>query len=962
MQKELLQFKMQKVWILVDLPHRKRAIGHTQEEGINYEEVFAPVARIEAIRLFLAYASFMGFMVYQMDVKSPFLYGTIEEEVYVCQPPGFEDPDHPDKVYKVVKTLYGLHQAPRACQPTFAVRNTLEKEKVLQDLDMLAFDAALREYCDRNYHQLLSIITEKVHQEKVQQEKLKEVKARLNFEKASQHYESGTPNPVEIHNIKQRDGESTEEFVRRYKLECRDAKGAPKCMKISGFMHGITKPELIKRLHDEIPKSVDEIMRQEAGHKQNYKKGGFLNQQRPERKHDRQIEEMLKDKKLSHLLKELKQNNEKYQANEAKKGKTSGKDKPMAIRWQMKQKRGKPQEKTNQWQYDGEEDETKGPMIIEAKMERHFVHRVYLDEGSSSEILKDRSKENPDSAVYSSRNAKIPSERRIGHITKQHDYSIRMHNGFRTRSAAAHNKPSHRRKNSASNSPRISGTNNINRLYFNRRKTEGASACKIFVNEVCPLDKRRWDKHIREISWRMFVDFKDLNKACPKDGYPLSEIDWKVESLSEMAFKEMRKLIAELTMLTAPKEKEELIIYLAAAKEAISAVLIRERDGKQMPIYFVSRTLIGLEINYTPMEKLILALILADFIMERPEDDPPDTPMEDKEELLDLWILFTDGSSCIDDSGAGLIITNPKRSEFTYALSFAHLSKQVLVDELKEKSIDERQVLAVVEEEGRTWMTLIYEYLSEKILPEEKRKAKAICHKASRYFMTNEILYKRSFPGPWSPCVGLLQENYVLREIHEGSCSMHVDPRSMVAKALRSGYYWPTMHTDARKLIKECSSCQRINIEGPFSEGPGKVKFLIVAIDYFTKWIEVKPVANITGAQFIDNPFKDWCKKLCIRQCFASDKHPQANGLVARANRSLGKGIKAQLDERSKNWLEEISHVLWVHRTMIKSCNGETSFSLTYGTKAMIQVEDDMPTLRNAEVDMIKMTRLRKLT
>nr|GFB45255.1 uncharacterized mitochondrial protein AtMg00810-like [Tanacetum cinerariifolium] len=92
------------------------AQGHTQEEGIDYEEVFAPVSRIEAIRLFLAYASFMGFMVNQMDIKSAFLYGTIEEEVYVCQPPGFEYHDYPDKVYKVVKALYGLHQAPRACK------------------------------------------------------------------------------------------------------------------------------------------------------------------------------------------------------------------------------------------------------------------------------------------------------------------------------------------------------------------------------------------------------------------------------------------------------------------------------------------------------------------------------------------------------------------------------------------------------------------------------------------------------------------------------------------------------------------------------------------------------------------------------------------------------------------------------------------------------------------------------
>nr|GEX44358.1 hypothetical protein [Tanacetum cinerariifolium] len=113
-------FKMQKVWVLVDLPHGKRAIGHTQEDDIDYEEVFALVTRIEAIRLFLAYASFMGFIVYQMDVKSAFLYGTIKEVVYVCQPPGFEDPDYLDKVYKVVKALYRLHQAPRDWYETLA--------------------------------------------------------------------------------------------------------------------------------------------------------------------------------------------------------------------------------------------------------------------------------------------------------------------------------------------------------------------------------------------------------------------------------------------------------------------------------------------------------------------------------------------------------------------------------------------------------------------------------------------------------------------------------------------------------------------------------------------------------------------------------------------------------------------------------------------------------------------------
>ncbi|GKE06237.1 putative ribonuclease H-like domain-containing protein [Tanacetum coccineum] len=94
--------------------------GYTQEKGIDYDEVFPPVARIEAVRLFLSCASFKDFMVYQMDVKSAFLYGKIEEEVYVFQPPGFEDPNFPDRVYKVEKVLYGLHQAPRAWYETLS--------------------------------------------------------------------------------------------------------------------------------------------------------------------------------------------------------------------------------------------------------------------------------------------------------------------------------------------------------------------------------------------------------------------------------------------------------------------------------------------------------------------------------------------------------------------------------------------------------------------------------------------------------------------------------------------------------------------------------------------------------------------------------------------------------------------------------------------------------------------------
>nr|GEW00288.1 retrotransposon protein, putative, unclassified [Tanacetum cinerariifolium] len=146
MQEELLQFTIQNVWILVDCPKGIRPIGtkwvlknkkdergivirnkarlvaqgHTQEEGIDYEEVSALVPRIEAIKLFLAYASFIGFIVYQIDVKSAFLYGTIDKEVYVMQPLGFQDLEFPDRVYKVEKAMYGLHQASRAWYGTLS--------------------------------------------------------------------------------------------------------------------------------------------------------------------------------------------------------------------------------------------------------------------------------------------------------------------------------------------------------------------------------------------------------------------------------------------------------------------------------------------------------------------------------------------------------------------------------------------------------------------------------------------------------------------------------------------------------------------------------------------------------------------------------------------------------------------------------------------------------------------------
>ncbi|GJQ88956.1 reverse transcriptase domain-containing protein [Tanacetum coccineum] len=276
-------------------------------------------------------------------------------------------------------------------------------------------------------------------------------------------------------------------------------------------------------------------------------------------------------------------------------------------------------------------------------------------------------------------------------------------------------------------------------------------------------------------------------KECIKK----SNFHWTPEE--EQAFKQLKHHLLELPLLVVPKPKEELIIYLYASYGAVSAVLMTERGTFQMPVYFVSRALQGPELNYAPMEKLVLELVFAakrhyagrtqyhvsakdirertdpsGFLVEKPDEAPPDKSVVETPQ--EPWTLFMDGSSCVDGSGAGLILTSPEGTEIaaqigvhnlhvsvdsklvvnqvlgTYiakeenmvkylekaknlisgfgnfsisqvprsknkkadalskiaSTSFAHLSKQVLVEVLKEKSIQEKEVATVVEEEGPT--------------------------------------------------------------------------------------------------------------------------------------------------------------------------------------------------------------------------------------------------------------------
>ncbi|GJV47659.1 reverse transcriptase domain-containing protein [Tanacetum coccineum] len=513
---------------------------------------------------------------------------------------------------------------------------------------------------------------------------------------------------------------------------------------------------------------------------------------------------------------------------------------------------------------------------------------------------------------------------------------------------------------------------------------------------------------LSKVSGEITTVFQNFEKMPKK-----SDFLWTEEA--EAAFKQMKEHIAKLPMLTAPEEQEELIVYLAASKRSGER---RTNDGKESqadanllckpgakgPGNKLHRHgKISTRISACKPRVSVKGQVLADFIMERPEEAQDDSAREE-EPLPAWWTLFTDGSSCVDGCGAGVILTDPEGVEFTYALRFQF--------ETTNNKAEYEALIAAFRIAEKMGVKNLEVNVDSKLVANQQT---GVGGGIERKIRKRKRGARR---GPWLRCVGPSQANYVLREIHEGSCSMHAGTRSVVAKALRTGYYWPTMHKDARTLIKACQECQvhkpvprnpqeklnpitspwpfykwGIDIAGPFPEGPGKVKFLIVAMDYFTKWVEAKPVATITGnqvkkfvwenivcrfglpgeiisdngKQFRDNPFKDWCEKLCIQQHFASVKHPQTNGLVERANRSLGEGIKARLGKENKNWLEEISHVLWAHRTMIKSSNGDTPFSLTYGTEAVIPAEIGMPTeiplLEHAEIDIgLKMMKRWKST
>nr|GFC07437.1 reverse transcriptase domain-containing protein [Tanacetum cinerariifolium] len=176
-------------------------------------------------------------------------------------------------------------------------------------------------------------------------------------------------------------------------------------------------------------------------------------------------------------------------------------------------------------------------------------------------------------------------------------------------------------------------------------------------------------------------------------------------------------------------------------------------------------------ITYRPRTS-VKGQVLANFLAELPDKSPPDASVVETQQ--EPWTLFTDGSSCVDGSGDGHTLISPEGTEFTYALRFQFAASN---NEAEYEALIAGLWIAahmvVQNEDGPTWMTPIIEYLKEWTLPSDRKEARKLCIKARHYELLEGVLYRRSFLTPWLRCVGPLQADYVIREIHEGSCSMH---------------------------------------------------------------------------------------------------------------------------------------------------------------------------------------------
>ncbi|XP_020236657.1 uncharacterized protein LOC109816175 [Cajanus cajan] len=287
--------------------------------------------------------------------------------------------------------------------------------------------------------------------------------------------------------------------------------------------------------------------------------------------------------------------------------------------------------------------------------------------------------------------------------------------------------------------------------------------------------------------------------------------------------------------------------------------------------------------------------------------------------------------------------------------------KTIIQQEVDHPSVEEVVASVDTDHSGQSdppdWRDEIKAFITNGVTLADPTDAKRLRTQANRYVVIAGLLYRRGFSTPLLKCLDPTKANYVIREVHEGICGMHSGARTTVSKLLRVRYYWPTMNTDCETFVKKCQPCQKhgnlihqpaeqlhcippawlfatwgADILGPFPVAKGQCKFLIVAVDLFTKWIEAEPLACISAhqvqkflwrniitrfgvphtlvtdndLQFTDRKLNEFLDGLGIQHKVTSVEHPQMNGQPESANKVILTELKKRLGEAKEAWSEQL--------------------------------------------------------
>ncbi|XP_022891957.1 uncharacterized protein LOC111406817 [Olea europaea var. sylvestris] len=417
------------------------------------------------------------------------------------------------------------------------------------------------------------------------------------------------------------------------------------------------------------------------------------------------------------------------------------------------------------------------------------------------------------------------------------------------------------------------------------------------------------------------------------------KFQWNEEC--EDAFQGLKRHLGQAPLLSKSKPGEILQLYLAVSNEAISSVLTREEGTTQLPVYYTRRLLKwAVELSEFNLVFKTRAAIkgqaLSDFVVEF-------TNLPDVDEIMEpveppTWNLFMDGSAQATNYVA----------EYEALLAGLRLAREMKLKRLLISS--DSQLIPRIENSHADALSKLASSKDSELLtvvPIEHlflpstETPNVMWVTGTPTWMQPIVAYlkdQRSFSSPLLRCVRGEEANYILREVHEGVCGNHSGGLSLAQKILRQGQPSQDLTTVSSPWP---FSKWGVDLIGPLPKGRGGVSFAIVAIDYFTKWVEAELLAKITEANTSKFLWKNIICRFGIPYSIVSD-----NG--------------RQFDNKKGAWVDELSQVLWAIRTTIRTLTGETPFLMAFETEAMIPVEVGLPSPRRLHFSEITNDELRR--